>query len=184
MAWLSPVIAAIATLAVGFVIFSVLGKNPLDAFHVFFVKPVETRYGVGELLLKASPLMLCALGLAAGYRANVWNIGAEGQLTLGALCGGGVALAKPLARLAKIGSILHRQTPAARTIRRVLSDQWDAAISGLFLPSNRPDQDEIPSHPAGQQQRTELHRGRPLSAQAAWPHLPGPGQQRRWRAPG
>ena len=93
MAWLSPVIAAIATLAVGFVIFSVLGKDPLEAFHVFFVKPIETRYGVGELLLKASPLMLCALGLAAGYRANVWNIGAEGQLTLGALCGGGVALA-------------------------------------------------------------------------------------------
>jgi simple sugar transport system permease protein len=93
MGWLSPVIAVSATLAVGFVIFSALGKNPLDAFHVFFVKPLETRHGVGELLLKASPLMLCALGLAAGYRANVWNIGAEGQLTLGALCGGGVALA-------------------------------------------------------------------------------------------
>jgi general nucleoside transport system permease protein len=93
MRWLSPAIAAIATLAVGLMICTVLGKNPFDAFHVFFVKPIETRYGVGELLLKASPLMLCALGLAAGYRANVWNIGAEGQLTLGALCGGGVALA-------------------------------------------------------------------------------------------
>ena len=43
-------------------------------------------------LLKAGPLMLCAVGLASGYRANVWNIGAEGQLTMGAICGGGLAL--------------------------------------------------------------------------------------------
>jgi len=93
MAWLSPFFAAAATLVVGVVLFSILGKNPFAAFYVFFVKPVDSLYGLGELLLKASPLMLCAIGLAAGYRANVWNIGAEGQLTLGAICGGGVALA-------------------------------------------------------------------------------------------
>jgi ABC-type uncharacterized transport system permease subunit len=93
--WLSPLAAALATLVVGFLLFSALGKNPWQAFHVFFVKPVETLYGAGELLLKASPLMLCAVGLAAGYRANVWNIGAEGQLTMGAICGGGLALAFP-----------------------------------------------------------------------------------------
>ncbi len=91
--WLSPLIAAAATLAIGFALFSALGKDPWQALHVFFVKPVETAYGRAELLLKASPLMLCAVGLAAGYRANVWNIGAEGQLTLGAICGGGLALA-------------------------------------------------------------------------------------------
>ncbi|MEP7184170.1 MAG: ABC transporter permease [Betaproteobacteria bacterium] len=90
---MSPIIAAVATLVVGFVLFSLLGKNPWQAFHVFFVKPVETRYGLAELLLKAGPLMLCAVGLAAGYRANVWNIGAEGQLTMGAIFGGGLALA-------------------------------------------------------------------------------------------
>ena len=93
MAWLSPLLAILATIVVGFLLFSSLGRNPLQALYVFFVKPVETLYGIGELLLKASPLMLCAIGLAAGYRANVWNIGAEGQLTLGAICGGGVALA-------------------------------------------------------------------------------------------
>ena len=93
MGWTSPLLAAGATLLVGFVLFSLLGKSPLQAFYVFFVKPVENLYGVGELLLKASPLMLCATGLAAGYRANVWNIGAEGQLTFGAICGGGIALA-------------------------------------------------------------------------------------------
>lgn len=91
--YLSPLLAAFATLAIGFVLFSLLGKDPWAAFHAFFVKPIETRYGVGELLLKASPLMLIATGLAAGYRANVWNIGAEGQLTLGAIAGGGLGLA-------------------------------------------------------------------------------------------
>ncbi|MCC7116255.1 MAG: ABC transporter permease [Burkholderiales bacterium] len=91
--WASPLIAVVATLIVGFVVFTALGKNPVEAFHAFFVKPVESLYGLGELLLKATPLMLIAVGLAAGYRANVWNIGAEGQLTMGAIAGGGVALA-------------------------------------------------------------------------------------------
>jgi ABC-type uncharacterized transport system permease subunit len=91
--WLSPLLAAAATLVVGFALFSALGREPWHAFHVFFVKPVSTLYGAGELLLKAGPLMLCAVGLAVGYRANVWNIGAEGQLTMGAIFGGGVALA-------------------------------------------------------------------------------------------
>jgi len=90
--WLSPLVAIAATLLVGFILFLALGRNPWTALHAFFVLPVATRYGVAELLLKASPLMLIAVGLAIGYRANVWNIGAEGQLTLGAIFGGGVAL--------------------------------------------------------------------------------------------
>ena len=92
-AWLSPLMAAGATVALGLVLFTALGKDPLAALHAFFVEPVSTRYGIGELLLKASPLMLIATGLAIGYRANVWNIGAEGQLALGAIGAGGVALA-------------------------------------------------------------------------------------------
>jgi simple sugar transport system permease protein len=91
--WTTPLLAALATLGLGFVVFSALGKNPLAAFHAFFIAPIATRYGIAELLLKASPLMLIATGLAIGYRANVWNIGAEGQLTLGAIAGGGIALA-------------------------------------------------------------------------------------------
>lgn len=88
----SPLIAALAMLVTGFIIFTMLGKDPWQAFYVFFIKPVSNSYGVGELLLKATPLMLCALGLALGFRANVWNIGAEGQFTIGAITGGGVAL--------------------------------------------------------------------------------------------
>jgi len=92
-AWLSPAIATLAVLCIGLVLFSAMGKNPWQALYVFFIEPLDTLYDVGELLLKASPIMLCAIGLAVGYRANVWNIGAEGQLIMGAIFGGGVALA-------------------------------------------------------------------------------------------
>jgi len=92
-AWMTPVVAAVATIVVGFVVFGALGKDPFAALRAFFIEPIATRYGIAELLLKATPLMLIATGLAIGYRANVWNIGAEGQLTLGAIAGGGLALA-------------------------------------------------------------------------------------------
>ena len=88
----SPLIAALAMLVTGLVAFNVLGKDPLQAFTVFFITPLTSVYGIGEWLLKATPLILCGLGLAIGFRANVWNIGAEGQLTMGAICGGGIAL--------------------------------------------------------------------------------------------
>jgi len=92
MSYASPLLAVVLTLVSGYILFSVLGKDPVQGFYVFFVKPIATGYGIGELLLKATPLMLCALGLAIGFRASVWNIGAEGQLTLGAIVGGGVGL--------------------------------------------------------------------------------------------
>jgi ABC-type uncharacterized transport system permease subunit len=88
----SSPLAAVAMLLTGFIALSALGTSPLAAFKVFFIEPVSSIYGLGELLLKATPLMLCALGLAPGYRANVWNIGAEGQFTLGAITGGGIGL--------------------------------------------------------------------------------------------
>jgi simple sugar transport system permease protein len=91
--WLAPLLATLATLIVGFIVFRAFGKDPVAAFGAFFIQPVATLYGVAELLLKATPLLLIATGLAIGYRANVWNIGAEGQLTMGAIAGGGAALA-------------------------------------------------------------------------------------------
>src|SRR6266581_5655005 len=92
MGYLSPLLAAALTVIAGFILFSALGKNPLEAFYTFFIYPIRDLNGIAELLLKASPLMLIAVGLACGYRANVWNIGAEGQLILGAIFSGGVAL--------------------------------------------------------------------------------------------
>jgi simple sugar transport system permease protein len=88
----SPLIAAAAMLASGSLLFLFLGQQPLHAFYVYFIKPATTLYGVGELLLKATPLILCGVGLAIGFRANVNNIGADGQLTMGAVAAGCVAL--------------------------------------------------------------------------------------------
>jgi general nucleoside transport system permease protein len=88
----APLLAAAAMVVTGAIVFSALGQEPRAALYLFFVEPVTSVYGLGELLVKATPLLLCALGLALGFRANVWNIGAEGQLTLGAIVGGGVAL--------------------------------------------------------------------------------------------
>jgi simple sugar transport system permease protein len=102
MRFAAPLIAALAMLVTGFLAFALLGKSPLNALYTYFVSPIASTYGIGELLLKATPLMLCALGLAVGFRSNVWNIGAEGQLTIGAITGSGVGLfwGQPLGHLA------------------------------------------------------------------------------------
>lgn len=92
MGYASPLIAAGLTLVSGFIVFTLLGLDPFKAFYTFFVAPIDDLFGWGELGVKAAPLMLIATGLAIGFRANIWNIGAEGQLTLGAIFGGGVAL--------------------------------------------------------------------------------------------
>ncbi len=92
MKYFSPLIAAVLMLLSGLLIFTVLGKNPVLAFHAFFIEPINDFYGLGELIIKASPLMLIGVGLAIGFKANIWNIGAEGQLAMGAIFGGGVAL--------------------------------------------------------------------------------------------
>ncbi len=92
MSYASPLIAVGLMLLGGMVLFASLGKNPIEGFIIFFINPISDLYGVSELLLKATPLMLCAVGLAIGFRANVWNIGAEGQLIAGAISASAVAL--------------------------------------------------------------------------------------------
>jgi ABC-type uncharacterized transport system permease subunit len=92
MSYASPLIAIVLMLIGGLLLFALLGKNPLEGFKVFFIYPVSDWYGVSELFLKATPLMLIAVGLAVGFRANVWNIGAEGQLIVGGIAASAVAL--------------------------------------------------------------------------------------------
>ena len=93
MRWTAPLIAIVATLLAGSFLFWALGKPVVDSFHVFFVQPLTDSYGWSELLIKACPLILIAQGLAIGFKARIYNIGAEGQLIVGALAGGGVAIA-------------------------------------------------------------------------------------------
>lgn len=90
--YLSPLIAIVLTLMGGLILFSCLGKDPLESFVVFFYYPIRDLYGISELLLKATPLMLIAGGLAVGFRANIWNIGAEGQFIMGSVSATAVAL--------------------------------------------------------------------------------------------
>ncbi len=90
MALASPFIAFALTVVTAAVIFSVRGNNPFMALYVYFVEPLTALWSVEQLLVKASPLILIGAGLAVAYRANVWNIGAEGQLTAGAVLAGAV----------------------------------------------------------------------------------------------
>ena len=92
MVLLSPLLALALTLLSGIVLFMFMGANPGQALYAFFIEPLTSLYGWGELGVKATPLALIAMALSIGFRAGVWNIGAEGQLTLGAICGAGIAL--------------------------------------------------------------------------------------------
>ena len=93
MLWLTPLIALALTIVAGSIMFLMLGKDPVLGLTTIFITPLTTTFGLSELLVKATPLILIAIGLALGFRANIWNIGAEGQFTMGALGGSTVALA-------------------------------------------------------------------------------------------
>ncbi len=88
----SPLLALSLTVVIGVVLFMLLGKDPLRGLYVFFVEPLKSWYALSELAMKATPLLLIALGLAVCFRSNVWNIGAEGQFIVGAIAAGGVAM--------------------------------------------------------------------------------------------
>ncbi|MBZ9951715.1 ABC transporter permease [Mesorhizobium sp. BR1-1-15] len=91
----APALATLLTVVVGSIFFASLGHDPLATLHAFFIEPLSSMNGLSEWLLKASPLILIACGLAVGFRANVWNIGAEGQFTMGAIAASGVGLFWP-----------------------------------------------------------------------------------------
>jgi general nucleoside transport system permease protein len=84
---LSPFIALGLTLVAGALMFSLLGKNPLDALYYYFIDPLREVWSLHELAIKAAPLILIAVGLSVCYLSNNWNIGAEGQFTIGAIVG-------------------------------------------------------------------------------------------------
>ncbi len=92
MLWCSPLLAAVLTLVCGSLLFIGLGLDPLVTLHTLLIAPVSDLYGLSELMVKTLPILLCALGLAVAYQARIWNIGAEGQLLLGALAGSAVAV--------------------------------------------------------------------------------------------
>ena len=88
----SPLLALAITVVLGVILFMALGKDPVRGLLVFFWEPIKSVYALSELMVKATPLLLIALGLAVCFRSNVWNIGAEGQFVMGAVFAAGVAL--------------------------------------------------------------------------------------------
>src|SRR3974390_3020465 len=88
----SPLIAIGLTLVTMAILFAILGKNPITALGVYFIEPLTDSYSLIEIAVKATPLVMIAVGLALCYIANVWNIGAEGQLLMGAVCGSWIAV--------------------------------------------------------------------------------------------
>lgn len=91
----SPLLAIVLTILGTGLIFRLMGQPPLIAVYTFLVAPLVQAGGLAALAIKAAPLILMGAGLALCYRASVWNIGAEGQFTFGAIFAGGVALALP-----------------------------------------------------------------------------------------
>ncbi|MGC4088990.1 MAG: ABC transporter permease [Polyangiaceae bacterium] len=89
---ISPLLALTITLLFGVGLFVLLGKDPLRGLEVFFYEPIKNARAIGELSIKAAPLLLIGLGLSVCFRANVWNIGAEGQFILGSIGASFVAL--------------------------------------------------------------------------------------------
>ncbi|MCE8509846.1 ABC transporter permease [Ruegeria pomeroyi] len=92
----TPLVAVLATMICGGLLFAVLGKNPVEAIGTIFWEPLFGEYAFyyrPQLLVKGAPLVLIAIGLSLGFRAGIWNIGAEGQYIMGAIVGAGVGLA-------------------------------------------------------------------------------------------
>jgi simple sugar transport system permease protein len=143
----TPVLAVALTLAAGMALFCGLGIDAGAALYHCFIEPFTTLSSIGEILIKAAPLIMIAVGLGLGFRANVWNIGAEGQLTLGAVASGGIALLfwghegrfiLPLMMLAGIaGGMLWAAIPAflkARlNVNEILTSLMLTYVAGLLL---------------------------------------------------
>ncbi len=91
----SPLLAVALTILSGSILFAVQGFDPIHAIYVYFIGPLTTLWSVEELIVKATPLILIGVGLAVCFRADLWNIGAEGQLIAGALAGSTIPILAP-----------------------------------------------------------------------------------------
>ena len=119
----SPLLALVLTVVIGVLLFLALGKDPVRGLQVFFWEPIRSPYALGELMVKATPLLIIALGLAVCFRSNVWNIGAEGQFIIGRRAG-------------------RRRGAAGRQGQRAAGSWWRSCWPGCWAgwpgPASRP----------------------------------------------
>lgn len=132
MAWCSPLLAVLLTALCGVVLFLAVGKDPWASLRVFFFEPIRDLNGWAEVGMKMAPLLTIAVGLSICFRANVFNIGAEGQLVVGAIAAGALVLHLDdesnggawLISLALLAGVLGGMAWAA--ITAVLRDRFNA----------------------------------------------------------
>lgn len=79
-----PVMSVVLALLFCAVFLALTGRHPIELYAAMVSGALGSAYGLSETTVKAIPLMLCGLGVAVAYRMQLWNIGAEGQLYLGA----------------------------------------------------------------------------------------------------
>lgn len=120
MTYLSPLIAIFLTVTTGAILFACLGLDPIAALYLYFVDPVMTLWSLEELIVKTAPLVLVGVGLAICFRANLWNIGAEGQLTMGAVIGSSVPIIFP-----------EWQSPLVLVLMMALGAMGGAALAAI-----------------------------------------------------
>lgn len=143
----SPLLALMLTLLFGALMFWMLGKDPFHALYSFFVEPLLEVWSLHELAIKAAPLILIAVGLSVCYRSNNWNIGAEGQFTIGAITGSILPVLVPqwhsslvlplMLIMGAIGGALYAAIPALLKTRfntnEILVSLMLVYIAQLFL---------------------------------------------------
>jgi len=127
MTLLSPLIAVALTVVTGFAIFSAFGVDPFRGLYVFFVEPLTQMWSIEELVIKAIPIVLIAIGLSICYLSNNWNIGAEGQFIAGAIFGSmppiffpewdGMTVLPVMILLGIMGGMLYAAIPAVLKVR-------------------------------------------------------------------
>ena len=143
----TPIIALIFSIIIGLLIFSSLGYDPFQSLYYFFIAPISRPDQVAALAVKACPLIIIATGLVFCYRANIWNIGAEGQLVFGAIFSGWVALSfldsnsilllPAMMIFAIAGGILWGLIPAILKVRfntnEILTSLMLTYVASLFI---------------------------------------------------
>ncbi|MGM0875700.1 MAG: ABC transporter permease [Bacillota bacterium] len=93
--WWVPVVSTMVALIICALFIVLNGMNPLTVYSKMLQGAFGSSFGISETLVKATPLLLCGLGVSIAYRISIWNIGAEGQLLLGAIGATGVTIYFP-----------------------------------------------------------------------------------------